>query len=97
MRTVKRLASPDPEGVESSLIGVVAPDGLDGAVADKDQLASSDVERAFAAGRGGPLDGHDVGVANGDVEQLGSGVPPDSGPSFARVIVPWVTRQQGRG
>ena len=62
----------EPEGVESSLIGVVARDGLDCALADKDQLASSDVERAFAAGRGRPLDGRDVGAANGDVEQLGS-------------------------
>jgi len=45
---------------------------VDDAVADTDQLASSDVERAFAAGCGGALDGHDVSVANGDVEQLGA-------------------------
>ena len=45
---------------------------MDDAVADTDQLASSDVERAFAAGCGGALDGHDVSVANGDVEQLGA-------------------------
>jgi len=62
----------DPEGVKSSLIGVVASDVVDDAVSDTDQLAPSDVERAFAAGRGRTLDGHDVGVANGDVEQLGA-------------------------
>jgi hypothetical protein len=45
---------------------------VDDAVADTDQLASSDVERAFAAGCGSSLDGHDVSVANGDVEQLGA-------------------------
>jgi hypothetical protein len=77
----------DPEGVESILIGVVAPDGLDGAVTDKDQLASSDVEPVLAAGRGRPLDGHDVGVANGDVEQLGSEGAPGERSQLRQEIV----------
>ena len=65
----------------------MAPDGLDDAVADKDQLASSDVEHAFAAGRGRPLDGHDVGVANGDVEQLGSEGAPGQRSQLRQEVV----------
>ena len=77
----------DPEGVESPLIGVVAPDVVDDAVADTDQLASSDVERAFAAERGRPLDGHDIGVANGDVEQLGAEGTSGQRPQLRQEVV----------
>jgi hypothetical protein len=65
----------------------VAPDVVDDAVADTDQLASSDVEREFAAGGGRPLDGHDVGVANGDVEQFGAEGAPGQRSQLRQEVV----------